>query len=180
MPSSQWRQPFPSQTSRFPPAVSLGISRPCWLTCGETYTGSLKCWTNRLRARPTMTLSVTGAPTIQKPMLPESQNTLLKPAQTYRTGAELTRSFADISATCYGLTGKHAPDRLIEVWWGPRMRLDEFLKTRVLELVVHGIDMTDALRREPIATNEGLSITTRILRCSAGGHGSAQPRLDTA
>jgi uncharacterized protein (TIGR03083 family) len=87
----------------------------------------------------------------------------LETAQTYRTGAELTRSFADISATCYGLAGKHAPDRLIEVWWGPRMRLDEFLKTRVLELVVHGIDMTDALCREHIATNEGLSITTTIL-----------------
>jgi hypothetical protein len=35
------------------------------------------------------------------------------------------------------------------------MRLDEFVPSRVVEAVVHGLDLTDAIGREPIATPEG-------------------------
>jgi hypothetical protein len=43
------------------------------------------------------------------------------------------------------------------------MRLDEFVPSRVVEAVVHGLDLTDALGREPIATPAGVSFTARIL-----------------
>ena len=43
------------------------------------------------------------------------------------------------------------------------MRLDEFVASRVVEAVVHGLDLTDALGREPMATPEGLAVTTAIL-----------------
>jgi hypothetical protein len=43
------------------------------------------------------------------------------------------------------------------------MRLDEFVPSRVVEAVVHGIDLTDALGREPIATPEGVAVTAEIL-----------------
>ena len=43
------------------------------------------------------------------------------------------------------------------------MRLDEFVASRVVEAVVHGIDLTDALGREPIATPEGVAVTAAIL-----------------
>ena len=43
------------------------------------------------------------------------------------------------------------------------MRLDEFVPSRVVEAVVHGIDLTDALGREPIATPEGVAVTAGIL-----------------
>jgi hypothetical protein len=43
------------------------------------------------------------------------------------------------------------------------MRLDEFVPSRVVEAVVHGIDLTDALGREPIATAEGVAVTAGIL-----------------
>lgn len=43
------------------------------------------------------------------------------------------------------------------------MRLDEFVPSRVVEAVVHGMDLTDALGREPIATREGVSATAAIL-----------------
>lgn len=43
------------------------------------------------------------------------------------------------------------------------MRLDEFVASRVVEAVVHGMDLTDALGREPIATPEGLAITAEIM-----------------
>lgn len=43
------------------------------------------------------------------------------------------------------------------------MRLDEFVTSRVVEAVVHGIDLTDATGRECIATPEGIAVTASIL-----------------
>lgn len=43
------------------------------------------------------------------------------------------------------------------------MRLDEFVTSRVLEAVVHGMDLTDALGRDSIATPDGITITAEIL-----------------
>ena len=43
------------------------------------------------------------------------------------------------------------------------MRLDEFVPSRVVEAVVHGIDLADAIGREPFATPEGVAVTAGIL-----------------
>jgi hypothetical protein len=43
------------------------------------------------------------------------------------------------------------------------MRLDEWVPTRVVEAVVHGIDLTDALDRTSVATPEGIATTASIL-----------------
>lgn len=43
------------------------------------------------------------------------------------------------------------------------MRLDEFVASRVVEAVVHGLDLTDAVGREPMATPEGVALTAAIL-----------------
>ena len=43
------------------------------------------------------------------------------------------------------------------------MRLDEFVASRIVEAVVHGIDLTDAIGRESIATPEGVAVTAGIL-----------------
>jgi Mycothiol maleylpyruvate isomerase N-terminal domain len=43
------------------------------------------------------------------------------------------------------------------------MRLDEFVPSRVVEAVVHGLDLTDAVGRDPIATPEGVATTAAIL-----------------
>jgi hypothetical protein len=43
------------------------------------------------------------------------------------------------------------------------MRLDEFVPSRVVEAVIHGLDLTDALGREPMATPEGVAMTAAIL-----------------
>ena len=43
------------------------------------------------------------------------------------------------------------------------MRLDEFVASRVVEAVVHGFDLTDALGRDPIATPAGIAATAAIL-----------------
>ncbi len=43
------------------------------------------------------------------------------------------------------------------------MRLDEFVPSRVVEAVVHGFDLTDALGRDSIATATGVAVTAAIL-----------------
>ena len=43
------------------------------------------------------------------------------------------------------------------------MRLGEFVPSRVVEAVVHGLDLTDALGADPIATPEGVALTAAIL-----------------
>src|SRR6266705_425815 len=43
------------------------------------------------------------------------------------------------------------------------MRVDEFVASRVVEAVVHGIDLTEALGREIIAAPEGIALTAAIL-----------------
>jgi hypothetical protein len=43
------------------------------------------------------------------------------------------------------------------------MQLGEFVPSRVVEAVVHGMDLTDALGRDPIATADGIAITASIL-----------------
>jgi hypothetical protein len=43
------------------------------------------------------------------------------------------------------------------------MQLGEFVPSRVVEAVVHGIDLTDALGQDSIATADGLALTATIL-----------------
>ena len=43
------------------------------------------------------------------------------------------------------------------------MRADEFVASRIVEAVVHGIDLTQALGRDSIATPEGTAATAAIL-----------------
>lgn len=43
------------------------------------------------------------------------------------------------------------------------MRVDEFVASRIVEAVVHGIDLTQALGGDPVATAEGIAATAAIL-----------------
>ena len=43
------------------------------------------------------------------------------------------------------------------------MRLDEFVASRIVEAVVHGLDLTDAFGRPPMATPAGIAATAAIL-----------------
>ena len=48
--------------------------------------------------------------------------------------------------------------------WGPILTLEEFLRTRVLEMTVHGMDLAGALDRDPWPTEGGLAVTAEILK----------------
>ena len=43
------------------------------------------------------------------------------------------------------------------------MRVDEFVASRIVEAVVHGLDLTIALGREPVASPAGIAATAAIL-----------------
>ena len=45
----------------------------------------------------------------------------------------------------------------------PLMRLDEFVLSRIVEAVVHGMDLTDALGRPAIGTPDGIAATAGLL-----------------
>lgn len=92
----------------------------------------------------------------------------------------------DIADRAKELAGKHATGRaLAEAWdemwrraldtavntdrervivsWGPALNFDEFLKTRVLEITVHRMDLEDALGRKGWGTDQAISIVDDIL-----------------
>jgi hypothetical protein len=56
----------------------------------------------------------------------------------------------------------NSPD-LIGPGYYALMELGEFVPSRVLEAVVHGLDLTDPLERDPLATADGIAITAAIL-----------------
>jgi hypothetical protein len=55
-----------------------------------------------------------------------------------------------------------APDTIGSGYYA-LMRLDEVGPSRVVEAVVHGLDLTDALGLDPAATAEGIALTAEIL-----------------
>jgi hypothetical protein len=55
------------------------------------------------------------------------------------------------------------PDTVGPGWAGALIRLDEFIATRVLETLIHGLDLTDALGRPPLAMPKATPIVAELL-----------------
>jgi hypothetical protein len=55
-----------------------------------------------------------------------------------------------------------APDTIGSGYYA-LMRIDEFVPSRIVEAVVHGLDLTDALGQGTIATPAGIKVTAQIL-----------------
>jgi uncharacterized protein (TIGR03083 family) len=67
------------------------------------------------------------------------------------------------------------PGRVVRTRHGDRMLLTEFMRTRVLELAVHGLDLAAGLDRQPWTTDLAAHVTEELLLPS-----SAAARLRTA
>jgi uncharacterized protein (TIGR03083 family) len=83
-------------------------------------------------------------------------------AESYGWGSELAVAWDDMWRRALARVEQAERTRIVKTW-GPALTMDEFLRTRVLEITVHGLDLADALKRPPRATEEGLEITTEIL-----------------
>ena len=73
---------------------------------------------------------------------------------------------ADVLSETFGKTIQEAratsPDTVGSGYYA-LMRLGEFIPSRVVEAVVHGVDLTDTLGQDSVATPGGLAMTAAIL-----------------
>jgi len=86
-------------------------------------------------------------------------------ADGYATGSELARAFDEmwperVAAASEAL--EESPSRSVQTF-GPVLQLDEFLKTRVLELAVHRLDLLEALGRDRDAEPPSAEVVVTVL-----------------
>jgi hypothetical protein len=75
-------------------------------------------------------------------------------------------SMADVLHETFSKTiaeSRATPPETVGPGYYALMRLDEFVPSRVLEAVVHGMDLTDALGRDVMAKPQAIAITAEIL-----------------
>ena len=81
-------------------------------------------------------------------------------------GDQTPAEMADVHAETFGRAVEEAravPAGTVGPGYFAPMQVDEFVASRVVEAVVHGLDLTLALGRAPIATPEGIALTASIL-----------------
>jgi uncharacterized protein (TIGR03083 family) len=83
-------------------------------------------------------------------------------AGKYATGRALADAWDEMWRRALQ-TAVNADRQHVVVTWGPALTLDEFLKTRVLEITVHRMDLEDALGRKGWGTDQAISIVDDIL-----------------
>jgi uncharacterized protein (TIGR03083 family) len=83
-------------------------------------------------------------------------------ADRYPTGRELARAWDEQWPRTLDRAAEADRSRLV-VTWGPATTLNEYLKTRVLEVTVHRMDLEDALGRKGWGTDLAVSIVDDIL-----------------
>jgi uncharacterized protein (TIGR03083 family) len=88
-------------------------------------------------------------------------------------GPPLARDFDRTWREVVALVAAEPPERLVTTRHGDPMTLTEFLVTRVVELVVHGLDLADGLGVEPWTTGPGAAVVRDLLG-DAGGRQVAE------
>jgi uncharacterized protein (TIGR03083 family) len=83
-------------------------------------------------------------------------------ADRYATPADLVEGFDSTLRRCLEEAGSEDPARVLSTRL-TSIRLDEFLKTRILEIGVHGLDLAAALGRPPWLTPAAASVVLTIL-----------------
>ena len=87
----------------------------------------------------------------------------IETADRYASPAALVRGLDETLRRCIERAGAEDPGRILHTRL-TTIRLDEFLKTRVLEIGVHGLDLADALGRDPWLTGAAGTVILEILR----------------
>lgn len=77
------------------------------------------------------------------------------------------RAFREARDRAWSLVMAAPPGRVVRTRHGDRMLLAEFLRTRVLELAVHGLDLAVAVDRAPWLTEQAASVTSHLLLSAA-------------
>jgi hypothetical protein len=96
----------------------------------------------------------------------------IETADRYGSPAALVQGLDETLRRCIDRAGAEDPGRILRTRL-TTIRLDEFLKTRILEIGVHGLDLADALGRDPWLTGPAAVIILEILRGLLGDDPSA-------
>jgi uncharacterized protein (TIGR03083 family) len=83
-------------------------------------------------------------------------------AATFATAAALVDAWNALWPAVLDQVQAADPERLVTTW-GPSMTLEEYLRTRVLEIVVHHMDLEDAFGRTCWGTDEAVGIVDEML-----------------
>ena len=84
-------------------------------------------------------------------------------AATLPGAAARARDFDEARQHAWALLQAAPPGRVVQTRHGDRMLLTEFLRTRVLELAVHGLDLAAALECQPWMTAPAAQVTEELL-----------------
>ncbi|MEU4216560.1 maleylpyruvate isomerase N-terminal domain-containing protein [Actinoplanes sp. NPDC026623] len=79
------------------------------------------------------------------------------------SGAAVVEGFTATWRLVDRLCGAEGEDRVVRTRHGDAMLLSQFLVTRVVEIAVHGLDLADALDREPWLTPEAADVVMELL-----------------
>jgi uncharacterized protein (TIGR03083 family) len=82
-------------------------------------------------------------------------------------GPARARDFDEARQQARALLQAAPPERVVQTRHGDRMLLTEFLRTRVLELAVHGLDLAASLERQPWMTTQAADATQDLMVPSA-------------
>lgn len=103
---------------------------------------------------------------------PETNATRIRIAQEHAaaqvTGERLVEDFAVTWRRVDELCRAEPPDRVVRTRHGDSMLLSEFLRTRVVEVAVHGLDLAAALDRRPWLTGAAAELVEELLVGPAG------------
>lgn len=83
-------------------------------------------------------------------------------AGQYGSGNELAMAWDELWREVVESAGGEDRARIVSTW-GPTLTLEDFLKTRVLEVTVHRMDLEDALGRKGWGTDQAVSIVDDTL-----------------
>jgi uncharacterized protein (TIGR03083 family) len=79
------------------------------------------------------------------------------------TGTAIVRDFERAWGRAYALASAAPRARMVRTRHGDRMLLTEFVRTRVLELAVHGLDLAAGLGRRPWLTAAAARVTEDLV-----------------
>jgi hypothetical protein len=98
---------------------------------------------------------------------PDVARRAIEVAEAFATGADLARDFDERWRRAVDVARSLPPDRPVRTF-GPCLRLDEYVCTRILEAAIHGLDLADALRRAPHVTPSAAALVRSMLVAMLG------------
>ncbi|MFI7305734.1 maleylpyruvate isomerase N-terminal domain-containing protein [Micromonospora aurantiaca] len=104
-----------------------------------------------------------GAAKFSPPVDRDRIDSARRAAREHPGAAQVADEFARAWRATDGAVAAAPPGRVVRTRHGDAMALPEFLRTRVVEVAVHGLDLADALDRPPWLTPAAADVVAGVL-----------------